>query len=525
MAATYRGKLPKPTSRGDVRPEIAGKRFTVGNIRDTTQTQMLTRLNTLRDVFVAQSQMFKIDHWDKWLIPFAQEFGRSGVIMFRVHQSAEKIPGLLMRDVTAFEMLRSLGLPVETQDNAVLDTGVGRWQRVFDEQIQNAIADAVADIKGQKLAPTLMSRISVELHGKDHRSFHDALNAYKKHIRLNGRKNDLKKLALSPKNYLKWTDKIKSVHVDFPLVRLDLSRLQKITAYWRNREYRYTIKGVEKPIGRDYAGHIMQCLWSFLKWLSDDPDWQWKIPAGANSISRKIEPLDSDLKKRRARRIQGTVYNPEQLAEIATRLNTFQKMFLGLSVNCAMQPAESGRVETGDYYTVHPETGKNGDFIIFDRPKTFEYGEWVLWPEVAELVKWGVDRSKRLGCDRLLVTDKGKDWYKDHSAQPATTMSKWWQAIPTKASKHIGIVTRMNREDPNFPRYPIKNLRKILPSIIRPRWGKELADLVNARKIANNGVLNGAITDRYGDRPYDPLADVLTELQSEFRPFLDALRF
>jgi hypothetical protein len=521
--AIYRGKLPKPTSRGDVRPEIAGKRFTVGNVNDTTQTQMMIRLNTLRDVFEAQVKMFQIDHWDKWLIPFAQEYGRTGVIVYRVHPSASKIPGLAIEGVTAFEMLKSLGLPVETPDDTTLDTGASRLQRMFDQQITLAIGNAVADIKGLKLAPSLQDRLSVETNGSDHRTLHEALTSYQKHIKKNGKKMDNGQLASSPSNYIKWVNKLKSVHDDVPLIRLDKARLEELIAYWRNREYRYQAKGKETPIGKDYASHIMQSLWSALHWLSDEPSWKWTIPTGSTKIDRSINSLDSDRKKRQTRRIQGTIYSPHQLAMIAERLDRFGKMHLGLSVNCGMQPAESGRVEIGDFFTTHPDTGEKGEFIIFDRPKTHEYGEWILWEEVAELVKWGIERSKRLGCERLLVTDEGKPWYKDHSRQPATKMSKWWQALPTKTNRHIGVVTRMNRDDPNFPRHTIKSLRKILPSWIRPQ-SKELANLSNARKIDDDGLWRGDISDRYSDRPYDNLAQAIKGLESSFQPFLEALK-
>lgn len=518
---TYRAKLPKANSRGDVRPYVGDKKFTVGNVRDTTQAQMEHRLGLIRDLY----DNYLISHWPEWIIPYIHEFGRTGKIVWCPPASSDDEAGDAI-NLRHFENLRAFGLPVqpEEQDYSKLENGALYFQRLIDTKLQAAVAEVVESF--QHLQPGITERVAIKPHGQDHRSFHDALKGYKTHIRKNGKKKDNGDLARSPQNYLKWADKLKATHDDFPLMRFNKNKLAEITAYWRNREYRYKINGVEKPIGKEYAGHIMTCFWSFVKWLSDDETWNWKLPDGANNIDRKIIRLDSDRKKRQTRRIAGSVYNAEQLAQIASRLDTAGKLFLGLSVNCAMQPAESGRVEVGDYFTIHPETGKPGDFIIFDRPKTQEYGEWLLWPEVAELVKWGIKRSKSLGCDRLIVTDKGKNLYDDNIKQPSSRLSKWWQAIPTKASHHIGIVTRMSRDDPTFPRYVIKSLRKLLPSIIRNRrgWGKELADLANARKIADNGQWRGELADLYGDRPYDVLAGVLTELQKDFRPFLDALK-
>ena len=162
--------------------------------------------------------------------------------------------------------------------------------------------------------------------------------------------------------------------------------------------------------------------------------------------------------------------------------------------------------------------------MIFERPKTGEYGEWILWPEVAELVRWGVRRSQQLGVERLLVSNKLVPWYKDSTRNPTSQMGKWWQAIPSESDSHEGVVTRLARKLDGFPRHSLAFLRKILPSHIRPKFGKKLADLANARIIGEGGTIKGSITDRYADRRYDQLADAIRELEADFRPFLDALK-
>ncbi|MGI9441500.1 MAG: hypothetical protein ACR2N1_03490 [Rubripirellula sp.] len=209
---------------------------------------------------------------------------------------------------------------------------------------------------------------------------------------------------------------------------------------------------------------------------------------------------------------------------IAKHLDNYGKLFLALSVNCGMQPAESGRVEVIDFFERHPDTDFVGDWIIFDRPKTGEYGEWILWPEVSQLVRWGVERSRLLGVERLLVSDKLVPWYKDGTRNPTSQIGKWWQAKPSKSDPHEGIVTRLSREVDGFQRKTLRYLRKILPTHVRPRYGKELADLANARSIGEGGAIRGAITDSYADRRYDQLADAIRDLEEDFRPFLDALK-
>jgi hypothetical protein len=41
---SYKGSLPQPDSRGYYRPEIGGKRFTIGRERDTSKGEAERRL-------------------------------------------------------------------------------------------------------------------------------------------------------------------------------------------------------------------------------------------------------------------------------------------------------------------------------------------------------------------------------------------------------------------------------------------------------------------------------------------------
>jgi hypothetical protein len=59
---------------------------------------------------------------------------------------------------------------------------------------------------------------------------------------------------------------------------------------------------------------------------------------------------------------------------------------------------------------------------------------------------------------------------------------------------------------------------------VRPKYGKEIADLVNARKVDRSGRLGGRDTDRNADRLYDEAAEAVMNLQDHFRPFQDALK-
>ncbi len=70
---TNRGRLPKPNKKGYVRPEVGGKRFCVGNIKDVGTAEMERRLADVRNLFERQCQYHQTDHWSGPVLPFAKK--------------------------------------------------------------------------------------------------------------------------------------------------------------------------------------------------------------------------------------------------------------------------------------------------------------------------------------------------------------------------------------------------------------------------------------------------------------------
>jgi hypothetical protein len=76
-----------------------------------------------------------------------------------------------------------------------------------------------------------------------------------------------------------------------------------------------------------------------------------------------------------------------------------------------------------------------------------------------------------------------------------------------KSDPHEGIVTKLSREMGEFPRNTIRTLRKILSSMIRPKYGKEIADLANARRVVEPSMVK---------LPTDTLIAVMTNWPKQF---------
>lgn len=412
---TYKTAICKPDLKGYYRPEVGGHRFNVGHKSDISEGEAQRRRNALQTFFDQQYALHGGDLWANWAMPYAKQMERGEKPVLQVSDYARSNPGQASEEALMLDMLKRICVDATASDPKTIMIGERQLRRFVEEEVRRAVEKAISEFTERidGLSPDLAARTTGALPDPTHaeyRTFHEALAAYRQHLENTGKRQDNGRLAPSPNNYLRWTKQLETETEDFPIWELDRTKLEEMIAHWRNRP---VSKQTRKNISYDYAKHLLDGLWSVLSWLDESPRWKWEMPKGASKIKRTPVALHSDRSKSRARRVSGKIYSVDHLAIIARQMNTLEKLILGVSVNCAMQPAECGRLETGDFYKVHPETGEAGNWILFDRPKTSEYGEWILWDEVAALVQWGISRAKAIGSTPLIVQDNGQPWYRD----------------------------------------------------------------------------------------------------------------
>ena len=484
MAKARRTKLAKPDARGNFRQYVGPVKFTLGNARNTSQGEAQRRLDAIRDLWDRQCNhpQVEIDYWRPEVLPYALALARGQTLhTLAISDHAKEHPGQAAEELEVLEMLRSLGLQVVADDDKALATGTVQLKRWMDQ----AIKEKVEEVRQEFFAvtPQLEQRIAINAPDSDSwetKTLHEAIADFREYKKRTGKRQDNGKLAPSPQNYVNWSKQLENHHEDVPLSQIKHSKIEEMLCYWKNRPLNPETK---ERCSYQYAKHLGDCLWAVLNYVDRSEDYNWTLPRSANDIKRTPIKLEIDRKKNQTRRVSKNTYTPEQLATIADELEPLGKLILALAVNCGGQPSEIGRIEVADVYQVHPETGLEGPFVIFDRPKTGEYGEWVLWPEVAQLVTWGIARAQRLGVERLICGENGEPWYREDWANRAVRFGKWWGAVPGKTERHKGVITKIIEKQPEFPRHSIKYLRKILPQAVRPKWGREIADLANARHV------------------------------------------
>jgi hypothetical protein len=241
------------------------------------------------------------------------------------------------------------------------------------------------------------------------------------------------------------------------------------------------------------------------------------MPKGTEKISRSPNryPEDDRNHNQAFRTVTKDTFSIEQLAIIADNVDAYGKAIIGVCVNCAFGASEIGQwpMNLYTFYTAHPHskevefTSTNQDsWITGPRPKTGIYGEHLLWPQVAAAVE-----PFRDGRPYLPMSRTNKPWFRANSGNPQTGFQNWWKSVLdriTSQDEHRG-----------FPRLPFGTLRDLLPNLLRPDYGDEVASMC----LQHGENKYDDLLDCYANVPFRKLFQATKEIEERFKPFLDKL--
>ena len=509
VKTTYRGKLPKPDSRGYVRPEVGGIRFTVGHSKTESQGEMERRLKAIRDLFEQHCKRHETDKWQDWMLGYARQLAKGDrTVLWEVGDVDIGEESVLV------EELNALGFEVHVSDPASLAQGRRELEEWLHKEIQTQVRKAIAAVKGQMhqvfgpIANNLTSGIG---HPEcfETKTFHEALDGFEGHLKATGNRDSNDNLKTSVRKLLDRVGYLKKHHADLPLFEMNLATLEEQAAYWRNRPK--TKKGIRCSL--DHARDMGKVTARFLRWLDNSPDFQWKMPRGAERIKRTPVKLSQDDNRQAFQTVTKETYTPEQLAVIVKHTDDFGKALIAACVNCAFGQSEIGQWPTSKFalFTVHPHAQKVGvestsedSWIVGPRPKTGVYGEHLLWPEVAKAIEPFLDER-----DVLPITSKGTWWYRTHSNNPQSKFAKWWKDLLDKVCK----------KQASFPRLPFGSLRDTLPNVLRANFSDEVASIA----LQHGSLGEDELLKCYANVPFKKLFNATREMRKYFKPLLDAL--
>jgi len=340
-------------------------------------------------------------------------------------------------------------------------------------------------------------------------TFHEALDAYAAEIRRDSPKVGDGVLNQTGRKRIERVVRIKGRHEDFPLFELTKGKITELIAYWRNRPQTKR----DTVMAYDTARIHLEEFDRFLNWLDDCEKFGWVMPKGVKKISRKIVQLDSEKK---LSAIVKETYSPDQLKTINKQAVELERLTLYLGLNCAMGAAELGRLVIEDFLlnTPHPLAKKLGlkssmadSWLRCLRPKTTVFGEWFLWPETVEIVKWGVTRAKRIGSELIFCLDDGSPMFDEALAKPDCRFANLWKDAYDRASPGSD----------KLPWLPIGSLRDTLPDYLWREHDSELASMC----VAHGSPSPDKLMECYANRPYGRFHRAVKKAWKFFCPVFD----
>ncbi len=343
-------------------------------------------------------------------------------------------------------------------------------------------------------------------------TLHEALDAYAESIRRDGAKLESGKLVPYQRKRLEQVKRLKELHAAVPLYALNFDKCKEINAFWRNRPK--TKKGTQSSPS-DVKNHLGQWM-RFLRWLDSTELYQWTMPRGVDALSCEATKLGSD---RRESILTKHTYLPDQLAVLNCHARPLERLCLYLGLNCAMGAAELGRVQTDDFQfnEAHPHAAKLAflsteadSFLTLFRPKTDVFAQWLLWPEVVQMVRWAIKRSEGLGTKLLFVWETGKPMYDEESANPQAGFANHWNRL----------LDRVKKSQAAFQRLPLGSLRDTLPDVLRQRYTDDIASLCLAHGSPSKA---DNLLECYANKPFGRLHTAIRELGAFFAPVFSAV--
>lgn len=117
------------------------------------------------------------------------------------------------------------------------------------------------------------------------------------------------------------------------------------------------------------------------------------------------------------------------------------------------------------------------------------------------MVRWALDRSRRIASVLLLVSERGRPWYREHATNAQYHFASAWTRL----------LRRVRRSEPELPTQPFGTLRDTLPDLLRHRDCDALASICLARSQPFHG---DSRLESYGNWPYGRLLEALRRMHA-----------
>jgi hypothetical protein len=339
-------------------------------------------------------------------------------------------------------------------------------------------------------------------------TLHEALDAFGGHLR--ERYSDhAGGLSLTGQVAAKEIALLKSHVRDMPLGDLDLAALDRWVEYWAKRP----ITKRNKPAAPKTCANAIKRVRAFVRWLHRAQEFDWRKPEDYEVLPVRVRASAAEL-ARRASADQVQTYADAELVTLWRHATPKERLYMLLALNTGAGIAEVASLQTSEVRLDQPHRkyGGAGSWVMRIRLKSGVYGEWRLWDQTADAIRWYL--GVRPPSDRTeLILTKGGEPVLDQ-----TSGGNRAQTIPNAWARLTDRVREL--EDRGFRKLSFNKLRKTAINAIRDIAGGEVAGVFacHGKPVPADGLL-----DFYSNRDFRRVHEACVKWGERLAPMFAAV--
>jgi integrase len=304
--------------------------------------------------------------------------------------------------------------------------------------------------------------------------------------------------------------KIKEAQEDMPLSAFNLAGIDGMIDHWKNRPL--TKKG--KPSSPETVKGIIKTIRHFVRWLNRNSNFNWHKPADLEFMPVRITPTPGE-NARKVRTLQVDTYTRDELATLYRYATGLERLLLLLGLNCGFGQAEIASLQTDeiDLNEKHPYYDLQGSWIRRIRFKTGVYGEWKLWDETVQGVRWMMERRGTQKGGALILTRDGRPLTQPtENNNRNNKIANCWGRLYQRILK--------DEENKGFRRLSFNKLRKTAGDLIKRVSNGEIAGVFHCR---GQVVPTDDLSDLYTNRHFDKVFQAIEAVRQYLGPVFDGV--
>jgi hypothetical protein len=349
---------------------------------------------------------------------------------------------------------------------------------------------------------------------------HEAFTAYIEWIKKGYFRPGLERVNDSGLTMIRQMETLIERHEDVSLESLDYEAVEAMFQFWQQRPIR---KGSKLPISKVSAENYIGLLKRFFRWLHKEKKrFAWRKPEAFEEISTRVEAVP-DEKQRRLTQVK--TFGLDELAKLNEVATPLERVFLMLALNCGFGAKEIATLTIQEVVLFKGHCDRDQEILRFKttaadsfikrvRRKNSIYGEWILFPQTVDALRWALKRRRSLPgfepSSPLILNSHGERYDKPTKGDHRN------QQIPNRFND---LTKRARATLETFPKLSFGKLRKTAGDLIRNFSDGEVSGVFLCHGQA---VETDDLADIYTNRPFGKVFEAIRRVEQYLQPVFDA---